>query len=295
MRIAIAGGSGFLGSTLVERLAGDGHDVVVLSRRPTGDGQVAWNPDDPSGVSAVLEGADAVVNLAGESIAGARWSPERKRRIRTSRIHPTRSLVEAIRAMPTPPAVFLSASAVGCYGDRGDERLTERSAPGTDFLADVSREWEAAALDAAGATRVVLIRTGVVLDREEGALPQMALPFRLFAGGPLGSGQQYVSWIHRHDWTSLAAWTLTAGVAGPVNATAPEPVRNAEFARAIGRALGRPSFLPAPAFALRLLLGEMADALLLGGQRAIPEHALGLGFTFRFPTIDVALADIYPG
>ena len=188
------------------------------------------------------------------------------------------------------PAAFLSASAVGYYGSRGDDELTEESAPGHDFLATVCRAWEAEALRAAGATRVVLLRTGLPLERSGGALPRIALPFRFLAGGPVGSGRQYWSWIHRDDWVAMTIWVLHASaVSGPLNLTAPTPVTNREFAAALGRVLKRPSSLPAPAFALRLLLGEMADALLLAGQRVIPAKAKAHGFRFRYAALEPAL------
>ena len=189
--------------------------------------------------------------------------------------------------------MFISGSAVGYYGDRGDETLTEASAPGTDFLADLAKDWEAAASDAAHVTRVALVRTGIVLDRKGGALPKMLPPFQMFVGGPLGSGTQYMPWIHKDDWVRMVSWMITAeGARGALNATSPSPVTNAEFSKALGRALKRPSLLPAPAFALRIALGEMADALLLSGQRALPVRATDLGFSFRYSNIDDALANV---
>ena len=302
MTIVIAGGTGFLGRALAARLAGAGHDVLVLTRgaastpTPPRVRAVAWAPDGQAGPwSAAIDAADAVVNLAGESIAEHRWSAAHKRRVLESRLDATRSLTAAIRAAARPPAVFVSGSAVGYYGPRGDEIVTEDTPPGSDFLARVAVQWEAEAAGAAGTrTRVVCIRTGLVLGAEGGALPRMLLPFRLGAGGPLGSGRQYWPWIHRDDWTALVEWAIgAAGATGAVNATAPNPVTNREFARALGRALHRPAFVPAPAFALRLALGEMADALLLSGQRAVPARAERLGFSFRYPTVDAALAGIF--
>jgi uncharacterized protein (TIGR01777 family) len=295
MQVVVAGGSGFLGQALVGQLEAGGHEVRVLSRRPASPRDVAWVPDGTVGPWAeALARADAVVNLAGASIAGARWTAAHKARIRDSRLRATRSLVAAIQASTRRPGVFLSGSAIGYYGPRGDEPITEQTPPGSDFLAGVSRDWETEALRAAGNTRVVLLRTGIVLERDGGALPQMALPFKLFAGGPVGSGRQYYSWIHRDDWVGLVLWALRAGsVSGPLNLTAPNPERNREFARALGHALHRPAFMPAPAFALRIALGEMADALLLGGQRVLPEVARDQGFQFRYATLDRALAAIY--
>ncbi len=234
------------------------------------------------------------MNLAGESIAARRWSAAQKRRILESRLRATRALVRALAAAPPRPRTFVSASAVGYYGPLGDEVVTEAHPAGSDFLADVCRQWEAAALEAGRAARVVCVRTGLVLDRRGGALPRMLPPFWIGAGGPLGSGRQYWPWIHLADWTALVRWAIeTPDVSGPVNATAPEPVTNAEFARELGRVLHRPAVLPTPAFLLRLVLGEMADALLLSGQRAIPAKAQQLGFTFRYVQVGDALRAIF--
>ena len=301
MHIVIAGGSGFLGSALTRALATSAHDVTILSRQitPAASPQphvsyVPWTPDGTSGAWAhSINGADAVINLAGESIAAKRWSAQQKRTLRDSRLLATRSLTAAIRQAARPPAAFISGSAVGYYGDRGDETITEASAPGTDFLAGLSQDWEAAANDVAQLTRVALIRTGIVLDRRGGALPRMLPPFQMFVGGPLGSGRQYMPWVHKEDWVRLVSWTVTAdGARGPLNATSPSPVTNAEFSKALGRALKRPSLLPAPGFALRIALGEMADALLLSGQRALPVRATDLGFSFRYSVIDEALNSV---
>jgi len=294
MRIVVAGGTGFLGTALGLALTHDGHEVAVLTRRPSRAHHVAWDPEAYNGqASAAIDGADVVVNLAGESIADRRWTPQRKSAIRGSRITATKTLVRAIHAARRPPAAFLSGSAVGVYGARHDELVTEQSPSGSDFLAAVCRDWEREALEAAGRTRVVLLRTGLVLARDAGALPQLALPFRFFAGGPLGSGRQYMSWVHIDDWVEMVRWALkTNGVSGPLNVTAPGPVTNLEMARTLGRVLHRPALLPAPAAALRLALGEMADAL-LSGQRVVPEKAPALGFEFRYPTLEPALRNIY--
>lgn len=301
MNIVIAGGSGFLGSALTRALAGEGHDVVILTRQTPAHVStqprttfVQWTPDGTAGPWAnVVNGASAVINLAGESIAAKRWSPAQKQKLRDSRMLATQSLTTAIRQAGRPPAAFISGSAVGYYGHRGDETITEASAPGTDFLADLAKDWEAAANDVAHIARVALVRTGIVLDRRGGALPKMLPPFQMFVGGPLGSGTQYMPWIHKDDWVRMVSWMLTAdGARGPVNATSPGPVTNTEFSKALGRALHRPSLLPAPAFALRIALGEMADALLLSGQRALPVRATDLGFSFRYSNIDEALASV---
>jgi uncharacterized protein (TIGR01777 family) len=278
MKVVIAGGTGFLGRALAARLESDGHDVVVPARGSTRD----------------VDGSDAVVNLSGESIAGKRWSAAQKQRILDSRIQITRGLVDAILAARKRPAVFVSGSAVGYYGPLGDEIATEDTPPGSDFLARVCIQWETEALRAATAARVVCVRTGLVLERDGGALPAMLPPFWFGAGGPVGSGRQYWPWIHRADWVGMVRWALqNTAVSGPMNVTGPTPVTNREFARALGRALHRPAFLPAPAFALRLLLGEMADALLLSGQRAVPARAQRGGFTFAYPTLDGALQALF--
>ena len=301
MKIALAGGSGFLGTALTHALTRDGHDVAVLTRQNPASmpsqprvTHVSWTPDGTSGAwAAALDGVDTVVNLAGESIAARRWSERQKQEIRESRLRATASLTAAIRQVARAPKVLVSGSAVGYYGNRGDETITESSAPGKDYLAGVAEAWEDAANQAAGRTRVALVRTGIVLDRKGGALPKMLPPFQLFVGGPLGSGRQYMPWIHKEDWVSLVTFAMThEGARGALNGTSPAPVTNAEFSKALGRALHRPSLLPAPAFALRLALGEMADALLLGGQRALPVRATDLGFSFRYSNIDDALSNV---
>jgi len=304
VKIVIAGGTGFLGRPLTERLIAEGHDVVVLTRGGSSAlpaRAVSWSPAENVHTSgpwaSEVDGAHAVINLAGESIAGRRWSAAHKQQVLDSRVRATRSLAAAIARAPRPPSVFVSGSAVGYYGPLGDELAVETTPAGSDFLAQVCQQWEAEADRAASPrTRVVYIRTGLVLERDGGALRQMLPPFKFGVGGPVGSGRQYWPWIHRTDWIDLVRWTIdTAAVSGPVNATAPEPVRNVEFARSLGWALRRPSFIPAPAFALRLLLGEMADALLLSGQRAVPAKAQALGFSFKYAKLDDALAAIFGG
>jgi uncharacterized protein len=298
MKVVIAGGSGFLGRPLSAALAADGHEVVILTRRSTDRDarSITWTPNGERGPwAASVDGANVVVNLAGESIAAKRWTAEQKQRILDTRVKATRSLVSAISAAATPPSVFISGSAVGYYGPLGDEIATEDTPPGTDFLARVCVAWEEEARQAATArTRVVCIRTGLVLEKDGGALPPMLPPFRFGVGGPVGSGRQYWPWIHRQDWIDLARWAMQSTAAnGAINATAPQPVTNAEFARALGRAMHRPAFMPAPAFALRLMLGEMADALVLSGQRAVPRRAERGGFTFTYTRVDDALAAIF--
>ena len=289
--VVIAGGSGFLGRPLARALAQDGHEVVILSRRPSptprdGLRAIEWTPDGSVGSwASVVSGAAAVVNLAGESIAAKRWTAPQKQRIRDSRVLATRSLAGAIERADSPPPVFVSGSATGYYGPRGDELVTEEHAAGTDFLAHVAGAWEAEATRAHARTRVVCVRTGLVLARDGGALPKMLPPFWIGAGGAVGSGRQYWPWIHRQDWIDLVRVAIrNPAVSGPINATAPSPVTNAEFARTLGQA---------PAFALKLLLGEMAEALLLSGQRAIPAKAERLGYTFTFKRLDDALRSIF--
>ena len=304
MRSLIAGGSGFLGRALTDALLADGHRIQVLSRQPA----VAWsgNPGQPQHLhwipdgtanglwTSPASGADVIINLAGESIAAGRWTAARKARLRSSRILATRSLVRFIADSEQPPSALVSASAIGYYGDRGGSTLTEKAGPGRDFLAELGEEWEKEALAAqSNRTRVVLLRTGIVLDPQEGALAKMLTPFRLYAGGPFGSGRQFMSWIHRDDWVSLAKWAVdTPAVRGAVNLTAPNPVTNADFARALGRALDRPAIVPAPGFALKLILGEMAGPLLLYSQRVVPARALAGGFRFAHPELDESLASL---
>ena len=301
MKIVIAGGTGFLGTALADALVADSHEIVVLTRA-TGaraaprQRRVRWTPTGDAGEWAgEIDGASVVVNLAGEPIAGRRWSPPQKERILDSRVKATRSLAAAIRAAALPPVLLVSQSAVGYYGPLGDEIATEETPAGADFLATVCVRWEAEAAKAASPrTRVAIIRTGLVLDRSGGALRQMLPPFWFGAGGPVGTGRQYWPWIHLRDWVDLVRWTIrTAEVSGPINATAPMPVTNLEFARTLGRVLRRPAFMAAPAFALRLLLGEMADALLLSGQRAVPRKAEAIGFAFQYQTLDRALRAIF--
>jgi uncharacterized protein len=297
MRIVIGGGSGFLGAALTHALRADGHDVVVLTRQraaPVG-GVARWVPDGTVGSWAqVLDRTDVIVNLAGAPLDRGRWTAARKRELIESRVLPTRSLARAIAAASPPPAVFVSASAVGYYGARTDEVLTETASRGAGFVAELVEAWEHEARSAeSSATRVLLLRSGVVLAPEGGALERMLPPFRLGLGGPFGSGRQYLPWIHRGDWLDLVRWVLnTREATGPVNATAPVPVRNEEFATTLARVLRRPHVFRAPAIALRLVLGEMADAALLTGQRVVPAKAQALGFHFRWPALEPALRDL---
>jgi uncharacterized protein (TIGR01777 family) len=295
MTIVLAGGTGFLGTALQSRLRRDGHTVRLLTRRasPGREDVVEWRPDGTVGEwGRMLEGTDAVVNLSGAGIADARWTNARKEILRSSRILSTRSLVSAVRQCARRPAVFVNASGVGYYGDRGAELVTEATPPGTDFLAQLCVEWEAEAAAAADVTRVAVLRNGLVMHPSGGALAKMLLPFRLGLGGPLGSGAQYLPWIHLDDWLSLVVTIITrADASGAFNVTAPNPATNAEFTRALGRAVNRPAIIPVPTFALKTALGELATTLLTG-QRAVPQRAVQMGVTFQFRDIDTALRDL---
>ena len=289
--IALSGASGLLGSAVAPALAAGGWQVRPLVRRAPNPGEIRWDPVAGSIDTSALAGVSAAVHLAGESIAGGRWTPARKARIRSSRILGTRLLSESLARLPVRPDVLVSASAVGIYGDRGDELLDEQSPPGTDFLAAVGKDWEGATAPASDAgIRVVHLRFGIILSKEGGALPRMVTPFQLGAGGPIGNGRQWMSWISMEDAVRVVLEALQNGaMQGPFNAVAPEPVRNAEFAAGLGEVLHRPALVPAPAFALRLLFGEMADAALLASQRVVPARLAALGFSFRHPTLAEAL------
>jgi hypothetical protein len=300
MRIIITGGTGLIGRALTDQLAAGGHNVVVLSRAPE---QVAglpggvrverWDAHTAQGWGHLAEDADAIVNLAGESIGDGRWTAERKRRIRESRLDAGSAVVQAVELAAHKPRVVVQASGVGYYGPGGDEKLTEEAPPGDDFLADVAQEWEASTepVETLGVRRAI-IRTGMVLSLQGGALPRMLLPFRLFVGGPLGNGQQWFPWIHIHDEAAAIRFLIeNENAAGPFNLAAPNPLTNARFSRVVGRAMGRPALVPTPALALRLLFGEMAT-LLLDGQRAVPHKLQELDFHFRYPQAEEALRDV---
>jgi len=293
MRILIVGGTGFIGGALQGALAESGHDVVISSRRKDGsEGKLTWRPPEllPPEVISQFE---AVVNLAGEPIAPKRWTRKRKQKILSSRVDTTRSLVESIRRADSKPHTLINASAVGIYGPCGDECITEESPLGCDFLATVCRKWEEEALRAEElGVRVVRLRIGCVLEADGGALPRLMLPFRFFLGGPLGSGRQWVSWIHRDDVVGLIEFALqNEAVSGPLNATAPNPVTNKEFSKALGKAMHRPCFFAVPGFLLKLALGELAG-MLLTGQRVLPEKALKAGYRFKYATLEDALKAI---
>jgi uncharacterized protein len=300
MKILIAGSTGLVGTALVRALAKNGHTACRLVRPEsvgvsgTKEGfNVAWNPATGE-LGGAAVGADAVVNLAGASIADGRWTAERKTLLRTSRIDTTRALVGALAKMNARPSVLVSASATGIYGNRGDELLPEESNAGTDFLAGLAREWEAEALKAeALGIRVVLARLGIILSRGGGALAKMMLPFKFGAGGRLGSGQQWMSWVTLEDVVGILRMAIEkATVRGAVNVVAPQPVRNAEFTKVLAKAMRRPALFPAPAFALRLALGEMADALLLSSQRVLPGVLEKLGYRFQNADLVSALGTL---
>jgi uncharacterized protein (TIGR01777 family) len=297
VRVLVTGATGLIGRAVCAALLARGDAVLAVSRSadagarlPRGARHVLGDPAVAGSWQDELARSDACVHLAGEPLVDGRWNAERKRRIRASRVDSTRNVADVLRERG--PAVLVSGSAVGFYGSRGDEPLDEGSPAGDGFLAEVCTAWEAAARPAEARARVTLLRTGIVLARDGGALPRMVRPFRAFAGGPLGDGAFFQPWIHLADTVGLVLLALDhEGARGPLNATAPEPVRNRELARAIGRVLGRPSVLPAPAIVIRLALGEVADSV-LSSQRALPRRALELGYRFRFPSVEDALRDL---
>jgi uncharacterized protein len=298
MKILVTGSTGLVGTALVEELKRAGNTVVRLVRpgsagtsRVTEGFDVEWNPETGA-LGGAAVGADAVVNLAGASIAHGRWTETRKKLLRTSRVDSTDALVSALARMAIRPRVLVSASAIGYYGNRGEEELTEASAPGVDYLCGIAREWEAAATKAeAIGIRVVLARFGVILAKNGGALPQIALPFKFGVGGKLGSGRQWMSWVALEEVVRIVRLALENGaVRGPINVVSPKPVRNAEFTKEIARVLHRPAVFTAPEFALKLVLGEMAGPLLLASQRVLPVELEKLGYKFVRPDLAGALA-----
>ena len=301
MRLVVTGATGFIGTVLCARLLQQGHTLTLFTRVSPRDAGTAakrwvqWTPGALGEWGAALEGVDGVIHLAGEPIAARKWNDIQRRRIEKSRVDGTNSLVQAIAKAEPKPTFLISASAVGYYGPRGDELITEDSPPGDDFLSAVCRAWEEEAKKAERlGLRVVRLRTGVVLGSGGGALTKMAQPFKFFVGGPLGSGRQWMSWIQLEDHVRLILELIdNAQANGPVNATAPNPVRNKEFCQTLGKVLRRPCWAPVPGFALRLALGEMAE-MLLTGQRVMPAAAQKLGFQFRYPNLEEALQASMP-
>ncbi|HUE80971.1 MAG TPA: TIGR01777 family oxidoreductase [Pyrinomonadaceae bacterium] len=292
MKILISGSHGLVGSALVQSLETAGHEVARLVRHaPSNANEIEWSPERYSIALARIEGFDAVVHLAGESIADGRWNEEKKARIRESRIKGTKLLSESFIQLSQPPDVFISASAIGYYGSRGDEVLTETSQAGEDFLAGVGVDWEKATAPAAEkGIRVVNLRFGIILDGKGGALAKMLPPFRMGIGGRIGDGKQWMSWIALTDVIGVIEFALSnKEIQGPINVVAPNPVRNSEFTKTLGKVLSRPVFFPVPAFGARLAFGEMADALLLSSQRVEPARLKEAGYVFQFPTLEGAL------
>lgn len=301
MNILMTGGTGLIGSALTRALLADGHTVSILTRSPEraqaslpGARLVKWDGSSAHGWEGLVEDSEVVINLAGESLASGRWSDERKARLSSSRLQAGKALAEAIAQAAQRPRLLIQSSAVGYYGTSQLAELDESSPAGNDFLAHICLEWEAStqAVEAMGVRRAI-IRTGVVLSRAGGALPQMVLPFRLMAGGPLGNGKQWVSWIHLNDEVGAIRFLAShPDVSGVYNLTAPNPLTNADFGRILGRTLHRPYWLPAPAFALKLLLGEMST-LVLDGQKVLPRRLLDSGYVFTFSRLEDALNDLW--
>ncbi len=291
MHIAVTGSHGLVGTAMISAMTKVEHQVTRLVRGQTGVGSVVWDPTAESFDSSVLQGVDAVVHLAGENIASSRWTSQVKERIRRSRIQGTRLLAEGLAAMPNPPRVFISASAIGYYGDCGDELLDENSPSGDGFLADTALQWEAATQPASDAgIRVVRMRIGVILSPRGGALAKMLLPFKLGAGGRVGNGRQWWSWIALDDVVGAILHLLSNdAISGPVNVVSPNPVSNSVFTKILGRVLKRPTIFPMPAVVARIVLGEMANELLLASTRVQPERLLETGYQFQQPELSAAL------
>jgi uncharacterized protein (TIGR01777 family) len=299
MRVLISGGSGFIGRALTKALLADGYDILILTRSPEkaklskGARAVGWDGQTDSGWGELISRVDAIVNLAGENIGSGVWTRKRKELINSSRVEAGKAITEAIRRSKAGPKVLIQASAVGFYGSRGDEPVTEESAGGNDYLAGVCKAWEASTqlVEKMGVRRAI-IRTGVVLSKDEGALPRMLLPFRMFAGGPLGSGKQGFPWIHPEDEVAAIRFLMENDKAsGVFNLCGPKPLSNTNFGRVLARVMKRPFWLPVPAFALRMLLGEMST-LVLDGQYSVPKRLQEMGFRFRFETAEAALEDL---
>src|SRR5918994_1284303 len=300
MKIVITGASGFIGSLLADHLWRQRHDLILLSRNPPRESNVtqlewvSWIPGASGEWEKFIDGVDGIINLAGEPIAAKRWSDSQKEKIRFSRIESIKALVRALAKAKQKPKFLISSSAVGYYGARGDETVTEETAPSNDYLSRVCVEWEQEASNAETYdVRVVLVRTGIVLDKGKGALAKMVVPFKCFVGGPLGSGNQWMPWIHIEDQIALLLFLLeNQNARGPFNATAPNPVTMTEFCKALGAVLNRPSWASVPGGVLTLLIGEMAE-MLLNGQRAVPQAAINLGYEFKYPYLLPALESLH--
>lgn len=299
MKILLAGATGFIGKSLIDELLRDRHELYLLTRHSskvnprTGLSILQWDGKTQGAWAQTASGVDAVINLSGAGIAEKRWTPARKKVLESSRIDSTRALVTFMHNSPKRPSVFLNASAVGYYGNVPDGNVPENAPHGKDFLSDLCKQWEDEAKKAVSlGIRTVLLRTGIVLEQGGGALAKMVFPFQIFAGGPLGSGKQWLPWIHREDEVGAILFALkNQNISGPVNLTAPHPVTMEEFCTSLGKVLHRPSWAPVPSFALHLLLGEMAD-MLLGGQKAVPQKLSTAGYSFKFPELEPALKAI---
>jgi uncharacterized protein len=292
MKVLITGASGLIGTELQKSFAAKGYDMLLASRKePEDDRHIQWDIDTGFAEPERLEGIDAVVHLAGENISGLRWTEEKKNAIRDSRVFGTRSVVDAISKLKQKPKVFIASSAIGFYGERGDEEVTESSAAGLNFLADVSKEWEAESRRAEDAgVRTVLLRTGIVLSKDGGALGTMLTPFRLGVGGVIGSGKQWMSWISMDDHIAAINYAIeNENLRGAVNSVSPNPVTNEEFTKTLGDVLYRPTFLPLPEFAVSMLFGEMGDALLLASTKVLPKRLQNAGFEFKYPQLKQAI------
>lgn len=292
MKVLITGASGLLGQALQKSFEERGYEMLLASRKePEDDRHIQWSIEDGFADPAKLEGVDVVVHLAGENVSGLRWTDEKKKAIRDSRVLGTRNVVDAISKLKKKPKTFIASSAIGFYGERGDEEMTESSAVGDTFLADVSKEWEGESRRAEDAgIRTVLLRTGIVLSKDGGALSTMLLPFKMGVGGVVGSGKQWMSWISLDDEIAIINYCIeNENIRGAVNAVAPNPVTNQEFTKTLGEVLYRPTFLPLPEFAVSMIFGEMGDALLLASTKVVPKRLLDAGFEFRFPDLKPAI------
>jgi uncharacterized protein (TIGR01777 family) len=299
MRVIVAGGSGFIGSELIRKLLVSKHQVVLLSRKPVGVRSgynellqiVQWDGKTVGSWAKFIDGADAIINLSGENVAAKRWSESQKARLIDSRINPTRAILQSINQVTKKPRVLVNASAVGYYGNFGDGDVTESHIKGEGFLSDLCEQWEREALHAEKyGLRIVLLRIGIVLEPSGGALKKMLLPFKLFIGGPLGSGKQWFPWIHREDVINIILFAIeNQSLSGPVNVVSPSPVKMKEFTCSLGKVIGKPSRIPVPSLVLKMVLGEMSE-MLLGGRRIMPKKLLDRGFVFQYPNLDKALS-----